>query len=110
MNFPFIKKEIMKKIVMLFLLLSFISCETDKNGGCDTSSWIGTYTIETPNGICNNTLDVVQVSGNTITLNGVEGQHDGCNFIVPTFQVEATLDGSSIEFSGLSCIATYKKN
>lgn len=100
----------MNKIIALFLLVTLISCETDSGGACDTANWLGTYSIETPNGICNNTLEVVQVSGSTITINGIEGDHDGCSFIVPTFQVEANLNGNTITFSGLSCEASYLKN
>ena len=100
----------MNKILILFIMVFMVSCETDSGGLCSSDAWAGSYTIVTANIECNSTLIVAIVSGNTLTLNTVEGEIDGCTFNAPTFQVEASLNGTSISFSGLGCTATYNKN
>ena len=100
----------MKKLLVLSYILAFASCESDSSGQCSAEQWVGEYTIEVENTSCNSTLSIVQVSGNTLNLNSIEGQRDGCSFNSPTFQVEATLSGTNIVFSGLGCTATYIKN
>ena len=100
----------MKSLLGVLTIVFLMSCESDTNGSCSVDQWVGEYTIQETNTNCNATLTVVQVSGNTLSLNTVEGQRDGCTFSAPTFQVEATLNASEIVFSGLGCTATYIKN
>jgi hypothetical protein len=111
----------MKGILVLFLFTAFLltSCETDENGNCTTSDWIGTYTLDASTENCpdSGTISLSEIivvsegsSSGTLNFEGLEAEIDGCSVNESTFIFSATLNGNSMSLTGFGCSGTYNKN